>query len=333
MNKEIIEDLLDNVLNTPKRTQWKGDKLQFCCTVHGESNPSAGIHLNYTQEDGSTPRAVFNCFSCGASGSIEWLVYKSMPDQFKNLQEVIHYLNKRYGDIIEPEQRVNRLKEIKHYEDFMNTPKEERSVMPLYKLAPLKSGKETYQYFFSRGFDKEDMKKFMVGRDLNKKTITIPVFWEDSTLAGIIGRFISSKKAKNERYWVYDFSKSKLLFPLDKLEIINDTLIGCESMLDVMMLHKWGIFNSVAIMGDVMSKEQASQIINRCRVFIDLFDNDKGGLTARESAIKRLGGHVMYLTPTYYPPTGKDPCEWGKKETLKVIASATLSGLSDIPKL
>lgn len=35
MTKEQIEDLLDNVVETPSRRDWKGNKVQFCCTVHG----------------------------------------------------------------------------------------------------------------------------------------------------------------------------------------------------------------------------------------------------------------------------------------------------------
>lgn len=38
--KEQIEDLLVNVLDTPVMKDWKGSKIQFCCTIHGEK-----IHL------------------------------------------------------------------------------------------------------------------------------------------------------------------------------------------------------------------------------------------------------------------------------------------------
>lgn len=35
MSKEQFEDLLDYVVQSPTRKQWKGNKMQFCCTVHG----------------------------------------------------------------------------------------------------------------------------------------------------------------------------------------------------------------------------------------------------------------------------------------------------------
>ena len=115
-----------------------------------------------------------------------------------------------------------------------------------------------------------------------------------------------------------------LLYPLDKVEVIDDTLIGVESMLDAILLRKWGYRNAVAMMGDGMSVAQADQIASRCSKFIDLFDNDKGGQIARKVAKKRLGDRVLYLTPHYYPETGKDPSEWGEEETNAVIESAGL---------
>ena len=69
------------------------------------------------------------------------------------------------------------------------------------------------------------------------------------------------------------------------------------------------------------------------KVFIDLFDNDKGGLEARRIARRRLGNKVMYLVPSYYPEKGKDPSDWGELETVKVINSASFLGVKSIPRL
>ena len=172
----------------------------------------------------------------------------------------------------------------------------------------------------------------MIGRDLESETITIPAFWEDNVLAGIIGRYIDPRRPKNMRFKIYEFPKSSLIFPLNHLQVIDDTIIGVESMFDAMKLHKWGYPNTIAMMGDGMSKDQSDMIASRCKVFIDLYDNDKGGRIARGIAKKRLGRRVMYLTPQYYPETGKDPDEWGELETIKVIESASMCE-GHIPKL
>lgn len=332
LSKEQIDDLLDSVLSVKKRMSWKNTKIQFTCPIHDEDNPSCGINLDFQPPDTiGESYQVFHCFSCGAGGSIPWLVYKSLPDQFKNTKEAENFLRERYGvsfmSFSEGEVII-----AKKYDDFFIDLKEERFELPKSKIAPFKSGKETYRYFFDRGFDKEDMRKFMIGRDIDNETITIPAFWEDGVLAGVIGRYIDPKRPKNMRFKIYEFPKGSLIYPLDKLEVVNDTIIGVEAMFDVMMLHKWGYPNSVAMMGDGMSKEQSDMIASKCRVFIDLFDNDKGGLIARKIAKKRLGKRVLYLTPSYYPETGKDPSDWGELETIKVIESASIGG-GFIPKL
>ena len=333
LTKEQVDDLLDNVIGVTKRMGWKGTKQQFTCPVHGESHPSAGINIDFVPPDSSAHLQVFNCFSCGESGSLAWLVYRSLPDEFRSLSDAEKFLNERYGvEISSFSKYDSSTLDLKRYEDFfVNIDREGRFEMPRNKLAVFKSGKETYKYFFDRGFTKEDMKTYMIGRDLENETVTIPAFWEDGKLAGVIGRYIDPKRPKNMRFKIYGFPKGSLIYPLDKLEVIDDTIIGVESMLDVIMLRNWGYFNAVAIMGDGMSVQQAGQIVSRCHKFIDLFDNDKGGMTARSIAKKRLGSSILYLTPTYYPDFGKDPSEWGKEETEKVINSASIG--KKLPRL
>ena len=325
-----IEDLLCNVIGVEKINHWKGDKIQFTCPVHHESHPSCGINADY----GSDHVAVFHCFSCGAKGTLVWLLYKSLPDRFKSVKSAEEFMQKRYGYSVAT-QFSSAEANLKEYDDYFNETllPVSRHEMPRFALAPYRSGKETYQYFFDRGFDVEDVKKFMIGRDLESETVTIPAFWEDGTLAGIIGRYIDPHRRKNERYKIYSFPKGSLIYPLDKLVVSNDTIIGVESMLDVIMLHKWGIQNAIAILGNSMSKAQADQVASRCKKFIAMFDTDERGQSAIEPAKKLLGGRVMFLTPTYHPEKGKDPSEWGELETLKVIKSASLFNVDSLPKL
>ena len=323
LTKEQVEDLLLNVLGSPKIMPWKGDKIQFCCTVHGESNPSAGINIDFHPEDepGVTYQT-FNCFACGEHGSIPWLVYKSLPDRFHSMKQAADFLEKRYG--VKYSEKHIKISGLKRYDEKYSVEETKRFEMPKVEIAPFKSGRETYKYFFDRGFDKSDMREFLIGRDLKNETVTIPVFYEDGVLAGVIGRYVDKHRAKNERYKIYNFPKSSVVFPLDKLKVVDDTIIGVEGMFDVMMLHKWGFPNAVAIMGNRMSTAQAGIISDKCKKFIDLFDNDEGGKKAREIAKKKLKGKVLYLTPTYYPERGKDPSEWGEIETLKVLNSVSI---------
>ena len=201
--------------------------------------------------------------------------------------------------------------------------KTELKVMPKTKLAPFKA---TYTYFFKRGFDKEDMRYWKVGRDIENKTVTIPVFSQDNQLVGVIGRYIDPNRPKNSRYKIYGFQKGSIVFPADKIKPVKRTLIVVEGMLDCMMLHKWGRINTGALMGAKMTVAQADFIADNCDRVILLFDNDTGGKTAEQIARKRLRDRVDILTCDYsiVDGKGKDPSEWGELLTNKLISTASL---------
>ena len=55
------------------------------------------------------------------------------------------------------------------------------------------------------------------------------------------------------------------------------------------------------------------------------------GLT--KEAKKYLKKDIQIYLPTYTPKKGKDPCEWGELETVKVIDSARYIGVGNIPRL
>ena len=334
--KEQIEDLLINVLDTPKMTGWKDNKIQFCCTIHGESNPSCGINIDYCpSDDPDLHGQVFNCFACGEGGSISRLVLKSLPDRFKSITQVDKFLKNRYGVSARFMSDNSKLK-LHRYEDrYVDLDRviDDREVKPMSLIAPFKSGKETYKYFFDRGFDKEDMKKYKIGRDLVNETVTIPIFWGDGKLAGVIGRYIDPDRPKNSRFKIYEFKRSGLIYPLDKVEIVEDTLILVESCFDVIMLNKWGFPNAIATMTNKVSFEQAEQIKKLCSKIIILCDLDDRGVKLLDTAKKYVGKDIQILLPTYTPHEGKDPCEWGELETVKVIESAQFMGFKNIPRI
>jgi DNA primase len=329
---EVI-DLL-NYLGATKICQPKGSKIQYTCVIHNESNPSAGINIDFSPPDKPNEHyQTFNCFSCHAHGTIPWLVLKSLPDEFSNIREVNKWLKERYG--VEYKYHYDpKTKTIKRYEEFFeDSTQEKRHIIPKSKLAPFKSGKSTYQYFFDRGFDKSDMRDYMIGRDLQNETITIPVFWGDGELAGIIGRYIDPARPKNQRYKIYEFPKGSLLFPLDKVKVVNDTIILVEGQFDAMKVRNWGYPNVLATFTNSVSRQQAEMLKGMCKKIITLFDNDEGGDTARLMIEKELGSDILIAHPTWYPREGKDPSEWGYYNTVSVLASAKWSRAKEIPRM
>lgn len=334
LSKEQIEDLL-GYIGVDKIGRWKGNNIQFCCPIHGESHPSCGICADYTPQDEiGAHYQIFNCFSCGASGTLVWLLYKSMPDTFKSVAEAEKFISERYNidyRLLVQNLTSHKIKRIDTSE-HNNNGGQIKTISKSF-IAPFKSGKATYKHFFERGYDVNDLKEWSIGRDLENKTVTIPVFLKDGSLVGVIGRYIDPNRPKNMRYKIYGFHKSDFVFPENKLEVINDTIIGVEGMFDCMMLHKWGRPNTVAIMGNKLSEKQADFIASNCKKFIGLWDNDDGGKKAEERARKLLKNRVEYLSCDYSSAEGKDPSEWGEYLTNKILSTASIIGKRKVRRI
>lgn len=319
-----VNDLL-NYIGVSKIGAWKGDKISFCCPIHGESNPSCGITLDFNSDDISHGQ-VFNCFSCGASGNLAWFTFLSLPDKFHNYGEAVRFLERRYGvNVDQPQHKAHR--HILNRYGEIDERKDERVVLPKYTLAPYRCGSETYKYFFDRGFSREDLIEYQIGRDIERETVIIPVFWRDGELAGLLGRYISPNRPPNYRYEIYGkFQRSKLIYPLDKVEPDDGVIIVVEGMFDAILLRKWGYKNAVAVMGNSISEAQVDLIAGLCDTVILLFDCDVRGVNALTSAKKRLKSRVHVKTVTYPINHGKDPGEWGKSVTEDVLKTASMFG-------
>lgn len=329
MNEGQIDDLLDNVIGTHNPNFWKDGEKLVCCPVHGESNPSMGI---------SVDKQVCHCFSCSFAGDFAKLLVYSLPDQFgfnnstpdlerktymRSYRKAREFLAERYE--LEYHEVGRFTKSVKRYEQTFNKylkDDRKRTELPRFKLAPYMSGKETYQYFFQRGFTKDDMKTFMIGRDVDNKTITIPVFYEDGVLAGVIGRYIDKNRKKNQRYKIYDgFNRSDLLYPLDKAKPKKDVVILVEGQFDAIRMYDLGYTNTYAIMTNQLSHRQAEWLCIHCSVVIWVGDNDSRGLEGREKAQKLLKNKVDFKIVDY-PDYGKDVCDWSDEDIREMIDNA-----------
>lgn len=329
MTEEQVDDLLDYI-DTYNPNYWKdGDKL-VCCPVHGESNPSMGISIE---------KQVCHCFSCNFAGDFAKLLAYSkteefgikynpdgkinFPSAYRAERKAREFLALRYE--LEYHEIGKKTKRVKRYEQTINVYLEEdekRVELPRFKLAPFKSGKETYKYFFDRGFTKEEMREYMIGRDIENQTITIPVFYEDNVLAGIIGRYISSKRKKNQRYKIYNgFERSMVLYPLNKSKPKNGIVILVEGQFDAIRMIRAGHTNTYATMTNNLSQKQADWLCANCDCVIWIGDNDDRGLEGREKAKKLLKNKIDFKIVDY-PNHGKDVCNWSDEEIEEMLSTA-----------
>ena len=313
LSREQLVDLLYYLGSTKVIDNGTSAWIRCCCPVHNEEHPSAGIKVDEN---------IFNCFACHCSGTLDWLCYNSNKDEFKSVAKAREFLEKRYKVKFDEENELDFI-DLNDYDEVKNNKKiklkksQERTVLPIKTLAPYRSGKETYKYFFSRGFTKQTMIDFKVGRDIVNKTVTVPIFYEDKQLAGVIGRYISKNCPKNERYKVYDFEKNSVTFPQDKLEVKDNTIILVEGLLDALWLHQNGFTNAQAILGNKVTKKQAKFLLSKANTFIRMFDNDEGGERAKQSYDRYLKGCKTY--DIKYPANKKDPQECSKKEIQEML--------------
>lgn len=308
LSREQLVDLLYYLGSTKVIDNGTSAWIRCCCPVHNEEHPSAGIKVDEN---------IFNCFACHCSGSLDWLCYNSNKDEFKSVAKAREFLEKRYKIKFDEENELDFI-DFNDYDEVKNNKKiklkksQERTVLPIKTLAPYRSGKETYKYFFSRGFTKQTMIDFKVGRDIVNKTVTVPIFYEDKQLAGVIGRYISKNCPKNERYKVYDFEKNSVTFPQDKLEVKDNTIILVEGLLDALWLHQNNYCNTQAILGNKLTRKQANYLKSKAKIFIRAFDNDEGGERAKLSFDKLMSGVKVY--DVTYPKGVKDVQEMSKSQ-------------------
>ena len=304
LKRDDVLDLLNYIGVEKIRNFEYKDDIQFCCPVHGEKNPSMGFSIE---------KGLCNCFSCGFSGGANWLLFKSLPDEIKSIKHADEFILKRYGVNLNTLELDNK-RQIPMYGQSEKQLAVRQNDLILYAFD---SGKETYEYFFHRGFTIQSMKDFEVGRDLVQRTITIPLRNEYGEFIGDIGRKID-RVPHNARYLVYNFKKSDTLFPLNKYVSHNKQVILVEGILDAMYMHQLGYTNCLAILGDNLSKFQKEWLLMYATSIISMLDNDERGKEAAKRIREEFKYKIMYGME-YPDPDIKDACNCTPKQIENMI--------------
>ena len=315
-----------------------GANFVCVCPFHDDKNPSMSV---------SPSRGIFHCFSCKAGGDAikfvmdyEKLSYPEAVEKIAGLQNfTLNYV--RGG---EP------AKENKHILENANA--FYRSL--LYKTPA------AIEYLYSRGITDELIDKFELGfapesaqtiRLLQNEQIepkealevgivkqnengiyasfinriTFPIYTHAGRLAGFGGRTISGNPAKyvnSPQSAVFDKSTLFYGYHLAKREIFTkNQIIITEGYMDVIMLHKAGFNNVVAVLGTALTTKHLP-LLKRGEISVILcFDGDEAGINAAtKSALllaqNEIDGSVVIIEG------GADPADMvvaGKIEYLRQI--------------
>ena len=315
-----------------------GANFVCVCPFHDDKNPSMSV---------SPSRGIFHCFSCKAGGDAikfvmdyEKLSYPEAVEKIASLQNfTLNYV--RGG---EP------AKENKHILENANA--FYRSL--LYKTPA------AIKYLYSRGITDELIDKFELGfapesaqtiRLLQNEQIepkealevgivkqnengiyasfinriTFPIYTHAGRLVGFGGRTISGNPAKyvnSPQSAVFDKSTLFYGYHLAKREIFTkNQIIITEGYMDVIMLHKAGFNNVVAVLGTALTTKHLP-LLKRGEISVILcFDGDDAGINAAtKSALllaqNEIDGSVVIIEG------GADPADMvvaGKIEYLRQI--------------
>ena len=127
------------------------------------------------------------------------------------------------------------------------------------------------------------------------------------------------------------FNKSKIFYAYDlarKDAVKKNELIICEGYMDVIMLHKAGITNAVAVLGTALT-EQHLPILKRMKFHIILsFDGDTAGIRAAVRSAELLLKNEIN-TSVVIIENGADPADMvfaGKIDELREIYSKGVEG-------
>jgi len=329
-----IVDIVGHYLPLKK----SGANFVCVCPFHDDKNPSMSV---------SPSRGIFHCFSCKAGGDAikfvmdyEKLSYPEAVEKIAGLQNfTLNYV--RGG---EP------AKENKHILENANA--FYRSL--LYKTPA------AVEYLYSRGITDELIDKFELGfapesaqtiRLLQNdqiepkealevgivkqnengiyasfiNRITFPIYTHAGRLVGFGGRTISGNPAKyvnSPQSAVFDKSTLFYGYHLAKREIFTkNQIIITEGYMDVIMLHKAGFNNVVAVLGTALTTKHLP-LLKRGEISVILcFDGDDAGINAAtKSALllaqNEIDGSVVIIEGSADPA---DMVVAGKIEYLRQI--------------
>lgn len=347
ISKDTIEEIRTkvNLLDVVERyisLKKRGRNYFGLCPFHAEKTPSFSV---------SEEKGIFKCFGCGKSGdvitffaSIERLGYyeavKELCEQYgikiKYVGGEEEFLPRSEKELLQSTNKAIALLAHQYlyknnYSNVLKYLKEERGI------------NEEYLKSFLLGFVPEDTTNFTkeiikmgFREDILEKTgfvskkekdfysifknrILFPLFDTRQWICGFAGRIYGEPPTDAPKFINSPesiiYNKSEYLYALNlarqKIVELGFSII-VEGYIDCILLHQYGIKNTVAIGGTSLTVYQVLRLRRLSDTTIIIFDSDKSGL---ESAFRAVG---LFIEGGAYPyvlvlPEGEDPDTFVKK--------------------
>jgi hypothetical protein len=207
--------------------------------------------------------------------------------------------------------------EAEEYSDDDDDPEEEqRLFVPLPPSAyPVTFNRHALMYLFSRGLSLEEVIEYNLmycGKGKYAGRIIIPMYLQDGSLAGFIGRGIYTWSSKPKYKFPAGFRKSHILYGIDTIPLGCSNIICVEGPFDRFRVGA----NSVAVLGKTISAAQMNLILEKAPESVTLlFDSD-----AKDDAIKTSAVVSHYLpVKVVILPDGEDPGTMPRRTLMHMI--------------
>lgn len=154
---------------------------------------------------------------------------------------------------------------------------------------------EPQLYMRDRGFEKQTLKDFEIGYDLDLDMVCVPMHDPSGKIeVGAVRRSITRKSFKNTP----GLPTSKTMFNLHRARRTGDAVIIVEASFDVMRLHQAGYPNAIGLLMGHFSKEHARLLGKYFNTIVIMTDNDdkskhvyKGCVKCRKQGSNLCKGH------------------------------------------
>jgi DNA primase len=256
-----LNELVDN-LNL-KKVKIRGDEIHASCPfperhLHGQDKrPSFSINIT---------KGVYNCFSCGSSGTIEDLISNTREISISAAISLLEEwgFSKLERELLE-----------KEVED------ERPTILP-----------EGLLLYFDKMDD--DFAEIYYGEVDEHDCLIFPVRNAEGKLVGAIAR------GKEEKWHkvLWNFHKSDYLYGENLIEK-EQPIVITEGPGDVISLRKSGIKNAVALMGINISDRQVERLLSLSSEFIVWLDKDVSGAKGMKTILTKMENRsfVRFVDP------------------------------------
>lgn len=210
-------------------------------------------------------KGVYNCFSCGARGTIEDLVAKIKDC---SVASALSMLTDWGFDRLAVE--LER-KEVNEPPEFLP-----EGILYYYEQIP------------------DDFAEVYRGEVDGKDCLIYPVRNRDGKLVGALARSQTDKWHKV----MWNMNKKRYLYGEDKIEPEKPVII-VEGPGDLIALRKSGLPNAVALMGISCSDEQVEKLLSLSSTFVVWLDKDRSGAKGMNNLLRKLEKRatMLYVDP------------------------------------